>query len=197
MDPTERKEQIIKAARKKFSEKGYYLTQISDIQKDAGVARGTIYLYFKNKDDIFATIMDEFQKEWSLVLNETPPDVKDYMDVFRFRIRGTLHFFAQNPDYCNLLLRIGLGLGANMDPLIDNFNRKMLSLIKKNLIEARDYGILKKDLDLDLTSSLLSGAFMRMAYHYTVMEEKNLEILDIDSLTKSYVDTIAYGIFNK
>ena len=48
----ERREQIIKAATKLFSEQGYYLTTIQDIARAAGISVGLIYQYFKDKDDV-------------------------------------------------------------------------------------------------------------------------------------------------
>jgi len=48
----ERREQIIKAATKLFSEQGYYLTTIQDIASEAGISVGLIYQYFKDKDDV-------------------------------------------------------------------------------------------------------------------------------------------------
>lgn len=48
----ERREQIVKAATKLFSEQGYYLTTIQDIAHEAGISVGLIYQYFKDKDDV-------------------------------------------------------------------------------------------------------------------------------------------------
>lgn len=48
----ERREQIVKAATKLFSEQGYYLTTIQDIAREAGISVGLIYQYFKDKDDV-------------------------------------------------------------------------------------------------------------------------------------------------
>src|SRR5690625_6781943 len=52
--------QIIDAAVKVIAENGYHGSQVSKIAKQAGVADGTIYLYFKNKDDI---LVSEFQEK--------------------------------------------------------------------------------------------------------------------------------------
>lgn len=48
----ERREQIVKAATKLFSEQGYYVTTIQDIAREAGISVGLIYQYFKDKDDV-------------------------------------------------------------------------------------------------------------------------------------------------
>ncbi len=52
-------EQIIRAAIKTFARKGFYNTRISDIAKEANVADGTIYLYFKNKDTLLVSLFEE------------------------------------------------------------------------------------------------------------------------------------------
>ncbi|AXI09629.1 TetR family transcriptional regulator [Oceanobacillus sp. 143] len=51
--------QIIEAAVKVIAENGYHGSQVSKIAKAAGVADGTIYLYFKNKEDILVTVFKE------------------------------------------------------------------------------------------------------------------------------------------
>ncbi len=51
------KSKLISAAKKIFSEKGYYDAKVSDIVREAGVAQGTFYLYFKSKEEIFKEII--------------------------------------------------------------------------------------------------------------------------------------------
>ncbi|MEZ4287346.1 MAG: TetR/AcrR family transcriptional regulator [Polyangiales bacterium] len=55
----DKRERILNAAIKVFAKNGFYATRVSDIAKAAGVADGTIYLYFKNKDDVLITVFDE------------------------------------------------------------------------------------------------------------------------------------------
>ena len=57
MSQSETKQKLINSAVKLFSQKGYFNTKVSDIVKDAGVAQGTFYLYFKSKEDIFLEIV--------------------------------------------------------------------------------------------------------------------------------------------
>jgi len=68
-----KKELIINAAIKVFADKGFYTANVADVAKEAGVADGTIYLYFKNKDDLlislFETKMEEILKRFSTLLN--------------------------------------------------------------------------------------------------------------------------------
>ncbi len=60
---TDKRERILKAAIRVFARKGFYPARVSEIAKAAGVADGTIYLYFKNKDDVLISIFrDRLQK---------------------------------------------------------------------------------------------------------------------------------------
>ena len=55
----DKRERILRAAIKVFARKGFYATRVSEIAKAAGVADGTIYLYFKNKDDVLISIFED------------------------------------------------------------------------------------------------------------------------------------------
>ncbi len=55
----EKRDRILKSAAKTFASKGFYHAKISQIARDAGVADGTIYLDFKNKDEILITVFEE------------------------------------------------------------------------------------------------------------------------------------------
>ncbi len=55
----DKRERILRAAVKVFAKNGFYATRVSEIAKEAGVADGTIYLYFKNKDDVLITIFED------------------------------------------------------------------------------------------------------------------------------------------
>ena len=63
MKPEYRRKQIMEVAKKVFAAQGYHKTNIEMICKKAGVGRGTIYRYFKNKEEIFAVILEENLEE--------------------------------------------------------------------------------------------------------------------------------------
>ena len=58
---------IIQAAVKVFAQKGFFQAKVSEIARAAGVADGTIYLYFQNKDDILISL---FEQEMAGILND-------------------------------------------------------------------------------------------------------------------------------
>ncbi len=66
----EKRNTIALASIKLFSEKGFQKTSIDEIARSAGVAKGTIYLYFKNKEEIIFAIWDVITKQHELIFNE-------------------------------------------------------------------------------------------------------------------------------
>lgn len=66
----DKRDRILKAAIKVFAKNGFYATRVSEIAKAAGVADGTIYLYFKNKDDVLITIFEDGIQQLLSILRE-------------------------------------------------------------------------------------------------------------------------------
>ncbi|HSB61618.1 MAG TPA: helix-turn-helix domain-containing protein, partial [Vicinamibacteria bacterium] len=62
-DPGKR-QQIIDAAVRVFARTGYYSSRVSDVAREAGIASGTIYLYFDTKDEILVALFREKMAEW-------------------------------------------------------------------------------------------------------------------------------------
>lgn len=75
-NPEERRLEIIRAAEKLFNKNGFNNTTISDIVKSIGVAQGTFYYYFKSKDDVFNSIVDEFLDKFMTELSVIAEDEK-------------------------------------------------------------------------------------------------------------------------
>ena len=63
----DKRDAILRAATKVFAQNGYFQSQVADVARVAGVAAGTVYLYFKSKDDLLVSI---FERSMSEVLAE-------------------------------------------------------------------------------------------------------------------------------
>jgi TetR/AcrR family fatty acid metabolism transcriptional regulator len=69
----DKRERILRAAVKVFAKSGFHATRVSDVAKAAGVADGTIYLYFRSKDDILISLFeDRVEKLLAFMATELP-----------------------------------------------------------------------------------------------------------------------------
>ena len=90
MPDPDKPQQIIDAAVRVFARNGYYHSRVSDIAREAGIASGTIYLYFKTKDEILVTLFRERMAEWVAFVRREIAGVPD--PLARIRRLVALHF---------------------------------------------------------------------------------------------------------
>src|SRR6058998_3928348 len=83
-------QQIVDAAIRVFARNGYYNSRVSDIAREAGIASGTIYLYFRTKDEILVTLFREKMAQWVAGLRKDNAAEPDAPAKLRRLVR--LHF---------------------------------------------------------------------------------------------------------
>lgn len=98
-----RREEILAAARAVFSRQGFRGTTIADIAEEAGIALGTIYLYFPSKEDVFAALNQEFNELIARSLTAAGP--ADSLDAaVRNRVNNVFAACAANRDLVQLVV---------------------------------------------------------------------------------------------
>jgi TetR/AcrR family fatty acid metabolism transcriptional regulator len=156
-------QQIVDAAIRVFARTGYYNSRVSDIAREAGIASGTIYLYFKTKDDILVTLFREKMAEWvACVRREIAVEIDA---VAKIRKLVALHFavLERDPDLAEVVqveLRQGQKFfrGASAHEVSAYFD-----LIGSVLHEGVAAGRFRADLPVKIATKMLFGAMDQMA----------------------------------
>ena len=91
-----RKSDILTAAEHIFALKGFHDATMQDIAKEAQYATGTVYLYFKNKDSLYFSLVDDKMESLLAIIKEEVKKVHDAEDKLRVFINETLAFFEKN-----------------------------------------------------------------------------------------------------
>ena len=161
-DP-DRAQQIIEAAVRVFARKGYYNSRVSDIAREAGVAAGTIYLYFKTKDDILVTLFREKMAEWVALVRKAIAGERD--PVAKIRKIVALHFkvIEEHTDLAEVVqveLRQGQKFfrGASAHEISAYFD-----VIQGVLEEGVAAGRIRHDLPVKIATKMLFGAMDQLA----------------------------------
>jgi TetR/AcrR family fatty acid metabolism transcriptional regulator len=161
-DP-DKPQQIIAAAIRVFARSGYYNSRVSDIAREAGIASGTIYLYFKTKDEILVTLFREKMAEWvALVRRELAAERNP---LAKIRKIVALHFkmLEENPDLAEVVqveLRQGQKFfrGASAHEVSAYFD-----VINNVLEEGVGAGLIRRDLPVKVATKMLFGAMDQLA----------------------------------
>src|SRR4051794_23398113 len=101
----DKRERILLAAERIFARHGFFAAKVSDVAKEAGVADGTIYLYFKNKDDLlislFETRMQQVNDALRVAIDQTK--AKGPIEQLRAFIRAYLQLVHDEPAAAEVL----------------------------------------------------------------------------------------------
>ena len=161
-DP-EKPQQIIDSAIRVFARTGYYNSRVSDIAREAGIASGTIYLYFKTKEEILVTLFRE--KMAGFVAHQRRELAGQVDPVVKIRTLVGVHFsvLEQSPELAEVVqveLRQGNKFfrGASAHEVSAYFE-----LIASVLEEGVAAGCFRSDLSVKVATKVLFGAMDQMA----------------------------------
>ncbi len=99
----DKRERILAAAERVFARRGFFAARVSEIAKDAGVADGTIYLYFKSKDDLLISLFENRMKQVNEALRTAIASEQRPLDQLRAIIRGYLRLVHDEPSAAEVL----------------------------------------------------------------------------------------------
>jgi TetR/AcrR family transcriptional regulator, fatty acid metabolism regulator protein len=139
-DP-DKPQQIIDAAVRVFARKGYYNSRVSDIAREAGIGAGTIYLYFKTKDEILITLFRDKMAHFVASVRKAISDLPDAVSKLRRLVALHFEMLEQNPDLAEVVqveLRQGQKFfrGASSQE-ISSYFALIASVIDEGIAEGR------------------------------------------------------------
>lgn len=186
-DRADKHELILEAAIRVFAEKGFHAARIADVAAQAGVADGTIYLYFKNKDDLLLSIFEEKMDLLTAGLHEALTGVTEPLD----KVRRFAHYhFRQVRDHRALAEVLQIELRLSNKFLKEYRPEKLweyLGIFATIVREGQESGAIRKDLDPFMASWAFFGAMDEMAMQFVLSRHGKFSL-------DAAADTVA-GIF--
>jgi AcrR family transcriptional regulator len=162
MKPEERKGRIVEAAAACFAERGYHATQVSDIIAKAGIARGTFYLYFKSKHEIFHSILDDFIEELQDQIKtieiggELTP-----AEQMRRNVERVMDLILDRPEIGKILFNEAVGLDRVIDERLKEFYARLLDMIGASIQRGIGFGLVRK-VDPRVAACIVLGGFREL-----------------------------------
>jgi TetR/AcrR family fatty acid metabolism transcriptional regulator len=176
-DQTKHKK-ILKAAVKVFAEKGFYNARVSEIAKEADVADGTIYLYFKNKDDILISL---FEEEFGQIVENMRQELeKEKNPLQKIRKFAQVHLSILQKQQ-QLAEVLGVEVRQSSKFMKEYVNKpfiEYLNLIRAIVVEGQEKGIIRKDLTPGIMKRAFFGALDEMARYWVLSTKKKHSIND-------------------
>ncbi|MBS8262968.1 TetR/AcrR family transcriptional regulator [Mesobacillus boroniphilus] len=181
----DRRQQIIDAANNSFSLYGYKATTIDQVAKLANVGKGTIYTFFKNKEQLFDEIINDLIKEMGEVANEAV----NQEDSFYENVHRALYRLLEFRKKHQLTIKLSqeardIGTPAVLE-VMDKLEAAILGFIKQRVIQAVQKGEIK-ECDPEITSFIMMKLYISLIFDW---EKKNkpLEKAQISELFEFYI----------
>ena len=176
-DRNDKRDRILDAATRVFAKRGFFAAQVADVAKRAGVAAGTVYLYFKNKDDLLLCL---FERTMAEALTEAraasllPSD-----PLNRLRRIAHLHLARLGSDR-NLAVVFQVELRQSskfMARLSSSSLRDYLGLLREVISDGQAHGHFRPDINPTLAAKVIFGALDEMATNW-ILSERDYKLED-------------------
>ena len=188
----DKREAILRAAIVVFAHNGYFSSKVADIAREAGVADGTVYLYFKNKDDLLTSIFGWAMGEFLNRARSEMAEIEDPREKLqRF---AHLHFslLEQERDIA-IVFQIELRQSTKfMEHFSTTYLAQYLQMLREIIEEGQRLGIFRKQLNSKVVAKLLFGALDEMATNW-VLSRKNHSLT---AMVEPVLDVFLNGVSN-
>jgi AcrR family transcriptional regulator len=135
---------ILKAALAEFSERGYHASTIDSIAERAGIAKGTVYRYFKTKESLFTALKEDTMSEFVELARQDLSHEEDILKIIERIIRIYLTFFENNSAFFKIIIQEHKDFGTEFSEKFINELILALPGLKRRSWKAARSGRLKQ-----------------------------------------------------
>jgi TetR/AcrR family transcriptional regulator, fatty acid metabolism regulator protein len=190
---TDKREAILRSAVKVFARKGYFNSKVADIAGDAGIADGTVYLYFKSKDEILHSIFDQAME---IFIAEGQREIADLTKPEdRLRRIAELHLERLGADR-DLAIVFQVELRGSIK-FMQEFSAAgfadYLDIIKKTIDDGQRSGAFRTDVKPIVAAKILYGALDEMVTNWILSKKK----YDLSPMASQVLKTFLGGMAAK
>jgi AcrR family transcriptional regulator len=150
--PREKRETIMNAAVEEFAEYGLENASTNRIVKNSGIAKGSFYQYFEDKQDVFIHLLDVIeQQEMEFFKDRHPPSTNlDTFHYFRWMLKTGMEFGLSHPRMVQAAWRVLLGEGLYYGKSFDQYRQKTKQVLTTMIKAAIERGEVDPSVDVEL-----------------------------------------------
>jgi TetR/AcrR family fatty acid metabolism transcriptional regulator len=168
---SDKREAILRAAIKVFAGKGYFNSKVADIAKEAGIADGTVYLYFKSKDDILHAFFDRAMSDFIADGKSQLAELSGAEQRLRRIAKLHLERLGSDRDLA-IVFQVELrGSTKFMQEFSAAGFAQYLDIIRATIADGQKEGVFRKDLKPIVVAKILYGALDEMVTNWILSQK--------------------------
>ena len=173
---SEKHHRIIEAATKVFAKNGFYQSKIAQIAKEAGVADGTIYIYFENKDDILISLFEEQMKAVLDNMTLQLTKIDDPAEKLEIFASTHLDLIEKNKDMAEIIQVELRQSGKFMKEYKNERFLEYLDIIGDIISDGQKRGLFRKDVIPGVAKRAFFGALDEVSRFWVLSSRKQYDI---------------------
>ncbi len=189
----DKREAILRAAIKVFARKGFFNSKVADIAAKAGIADGTVYLYFKSKDEILHSIFDRAMNDF---ISEGKAELAGLTDpVAKLQRIAELHHSRLGADRdMAIVFQVELrGSTKFMREFSAAGFADYLKIIRKTIEEGQSAGVFRSDIKAVIAAKIFYGALDELVTNWILSKKK----YPLEPMAKEVMKIFLGGILAK
>lgn len=181
---------ILRAATRVFARHGFFHAQVADVAREAGVAAGTVYLYFRSKDDLLGSIFDRTMRDWIAEGRAAIAHVDDPVERLRLIARLHLERLGRDRDLA-VVFQVELRQSTkHMAQFSATRLREYLGIIRGVVADGQAAGSLRQSVNPTMAAKVLFGALDEMATNWVLSRRRYTLGAEADTI----VDVLVGGL---
>ncbi len=186
----DKRDALLRAAIETFAARGYFNAQVADVARTAGVAAGTVYLYFRGKDDLLISIFEKTMKEAIAAGRDSIAGLDD--PLAQLRTIARLHLDRMSRDRAlAVVFQVELRQSTKfMERFSATYLRDYLGIIRDVIAKGQAAGAFRKDVNPTLGAKLLFGMLDEMATNWILSKRR----YSLANESETIVDLFVHGV---
>jgi TetR/AcrR family fatty acid metabolism transcriptional regulator len=187
---TSKRERILRAAVDVFAEFGYFNAKVAQIAKAAGVADGTIYLYFDGKEDLLITIFREYTRNYLRALEQQMANINRAEERLRIAIRHHLETLGRDRALA-VVSQVELRHSLKFMSLLSQEEiADYLNIIRKIVESGQQEGVFRRTVHPQLVAKAVFGVLDEMVTSWMLSEKD----YDLSAVADEVADLLLTGL---
>ena len=186
--PGPKRDAILRAAIDVFADRGFFNAQVADVARAAGVAAGTVYLYFRSKDDLLVSIFERTMRDALARVREAVADTTDPRE--RLRRFARLHLGGLGRDRSlAVVFQVELRQSTKfMERFSSTMLRDYLGLIRQAIEDGQRRKVFRSDLKPTVAAKMFFGVLDEMATNWILSRRRYSLEADADTAVDLFIN---------
>ena len=186
-DKADKRDAILRAAIETFAARGFFNAQVADVARAAGIAAGTVYLYFRGKDDLLISIFERTMREAIEAGRRSLHAQADPLDRLREIARLHLERLGRDRDLA-VVFQVELRQSTKfMERFSATYLREYLGIIRDVIADGQAKGVFRKQVNPTLAAKILFGALDEMATNWILSRRRYSLVAETDAVIDLFV----------